>query len=722
MESVAHNAVPPGTDLGALFGFGKAAPPRGFDNGWKGCKWEAPSRTPPPTTDGGRSWWSQNGPPQAPLGHEKPEQSTYSPAGWGQDFFSVPDPVETSKSTMEALLDPLAREDTSNEADIEKILRFLESTANEPDAQLTLRLVQWLGTKSGVPETTWSAVANNVRSRARVSEIGIEELTSICMHLLYDQPGGRELIPKFIRLPKAAHDVFPILTERILQASSDKQERQSAIIAWLAHIRPGKDFGTIKDNSTDPWYKLYHLLAQHFQPSDFPEHFGDIFRSKFGWALLRHWVPHYTAKSDDPTTEIADDVPMFAKATCKQFQPNGPRTSDIDYDTLCAKFSKLDEDPGAYILNDLVKLLAGSGLAYDRVVSEIIAVYTATQPDSRTKNLFIDLRRRIKGPPVPVETAVKLVQHFLASDLPNYALFIFRSMPSIPLQKCPDLPVKLIERGHTHGDRILDVLCRSTPDDTVSVEFRSQKRNGLTAEHVETVHKAAYAWACSPHVNSRIAYRRVWECYRLLRDRGAPISALMSRAMVKAGITRPLTVYGRLSRTQVQYIMSLVEAIEGQGTAVEVDKLVFEHWQRVLVKQGYTPGVRQDQEGKYWLHNRRLWQRAAIKRVAPPSAKSYLSWRTFDMARQPEDTLRSEQNVASRTTGTKSVARLPSTSQHQVVDAFTGTSDDPSPATTQVGRRSSTKKPIVRKMLVSNMPESWTEMYPFEEMRGFEKR
>ncbi|KAK5172935.1 uncharacterized protein LTR77_003057 [Saxophila tyrrhenica] len=599
MESIGHGAgPPPGADFGSLFGLGRATPPPDFERGWK---WEAPIPRP-----------LREEPERADLQrHGTDEQATYQPYGTTeaqkvQDFLKLPpDPIDRSKEAFEAHLERLENVQTLEQSDIQALVAFLDSPSNEPEAHLTLRLFQWLETKSNIEERSWLAIKRSIMSRARESDIHVEELVKLFMYLIYDRPD-----------------------ECILGSSTDKREQISAITSWLSHVWPARDLGVLEDNVEDPWNAVYELLAQRFEPSDFPEHFGDMLRDRFGWALLRHWVPRFTASANvsapDSSAEdtAREQATMFAMKTFKRFQPHDPQLSNVSVDAQAVHeaFSKLPRHD-AYVLNGLIDVLSRKGLPYHQVVAQIVDVYIATQPNSTTKNLFINLRRRKTNQPVPLETATELMQHFLASGLPVYALYVFESLPSIPLRICYDLPVKLIEEApQIHQDRIWRILCRSTSDDKVPLELRWRKRNALTPEHVETVHKVAYAWASSTYISPRMAFRRVWECFRFLNDRSAPISPMLSRAMVKAGIIRPLQETRRLSKAQVRYVIGVIEGVEGEGTAVEVDRMVFEHWNLVLQAKGYRPGIRQDQDGKYWLHNRQLWQKDWMKRVPPPKA------------------------------------------------------------------------------------------------------
>ncbi|KAI4718085.1 hypothetical protein E4T48_05661 [Aureobasidium sp. EXF-10727] len=70
----------------------------------------------------------------------------------------------------------------------------------------------------------------------------------------------------------------------------------------------------------------------------------------------------------------------------------------------------------------------------------------------------------------------------------------------------------------------------------------------------------------SPLLTSRMAFRK---------DRGAPLSSLMSRALVHAGVTRPLREGIWLSTEKFQWILTFVRRLEGDEVADSLDEAAF---------------------------------------------------------------------------------------------------------------------------------------------------
>jgi hypothetical protein len=194
-------------------------------------------------------------------------------------------------------------------------------------------------------------------------------------------------------------------------------------------------------------------------------------------------------------------------------------------------------------------------------------------------------------------------------------------MPTLPLLPYADLLLKLIEKGKTHGEKIFEMLLRYHPEERIPIGQREHRRLNINQEHVVLVHNVAYAFASSKHLSPRTAFRRVWECYRFLRDRRAPLQPLISRALVKTGLSRPLTESERLSETQVKYIISVVEQVEGPAIAREVDRIVWDAWEWTLKRQWShslpPPAKGPEGQGQRYEKKRRLWQKSGGRVYMP---------------------------------------------------------------------------------------------------------
>ncbi|KAK5063701.1 hypothetical protein LTR16_010225, partial [Cryomyces antarcticus] len=141
--------------------------------------------------------------------------------------------------------------------------------------------------------------------------------------------------------------------------------------------------------------------------------------------------------------------------------------------------------------------------------------------------------------------AASLVDDFAVAGHVKAACDLFRLVPNVWLSLCPHLPIALINdpSGHKTGYiyRIFEMLNRDDPENSVPHLLRTPHHTtAVTQTRIDLIHLIAYAFADCPHLLPRVAFRRVYWLYRYLRARQAPLSSLLSRAFVRAGIIRPL--------------------------------------------------------------------------------------------------------------------------------------------------------------------------------------
>ena len=105
------------------------------------------------------------------------------------------------------------------------------------------------------------------------------------------------------------------------------------------------------------------------------------------------------------------------------------------------------------------------------------------------------------------------------------------------------------------------------------MECREVHKLDVTPKHIEVVHLLAYDIANASVLSPLQAYRSAWACYRWLQDRGAPLKPLISRAIVTAGILRPLQELLWIPDQRLDYILSIVEKVEGPENRDQVEIL-----------------------------------------------------------------------------------------------------------------------------------------------------
>ncbi|THY42906.1 hypothetical protein D6C99_07276 [Aureobasidium pullulans] len=227
---------------------------------------------------------------------------------------------------------------------------------------------------------------------------------------------------------------------------------------------------------------------------------------------------------------------------------------------------------GAWV--HLFVLLSQNKIEYAGWLHELFQVLKAHKSPTWTYFFFAKLTKHNVNIPYPV--AVDLMRFFIDIRKPQWALDVFnRPRARQWISDIPELLLTLIDTYPVRSEFIFDVLNRSEYSNSLPKNLRWVLQNPLSEEMVQLVHQAAYAMAKSPLLSSRMALRRVEDCRNYLEDRKAPLSSLMSRALVYAGVTRPLREGVWLSTEKFKNILSVVRNLEGDEVADRLDEAAF---------------------------------------------------------------------------------------------------------------------------------------------------
>lgn len=96
----------------------------------------------------------------------------------------------------------------------------------------------------------------------------------------------------------------------------------------------------------------------------------------------------------------------------------------------------------------------------------------------------------------------------------------------------------------------------------------------LHPARIRLVHNMALAFAGADCRSPRLALRNVVQCIWYLRRHGAPVSADLSRALTKAGITRSLLNERRVGREKAAWILDLVGKVERGDVTAKMDQIL----------------------------------------------------------------------------------------------------------------------------------------------------
>lgn len=258
----------------------------------------------------------------------------------------------------------------------------------------------------------------------------------------------------------------------------------------------------------------------------------------------------------------------------------------------------------------LFKLLSDNEIDYTPWLCDLFQVLKHHKSPVWSYHFFLKLVRNDVKIPYPV--AVDIMRHFIDVKKTQWALDVFnRSQSTQWLSDIPELLFALVEsRAAWSTEAIFDLLKRPDYASSLPVNLRSVPTNSLSKERIKLVHHVAYAIAKSPLLTSRMAFRRVCDCLNFLRDRGAPLSSLMSRALVHAGVTRPLRDGTWLSTEKFQWILPFVRRLEGDEVADRLDEAAFalrsENFELARAQMLPLDNMEQEADQMAWEYRKKL--------------------------------------------------------------------------------------------------------------------
>lgn len=553
--------------------------------------------------------------------------------------------VDTSREAFEDLLRPLKHAKELDLTDVNPILDFLASSANEPEANNTIRLIKWL-TERSADKTAWQAITNLICDKIELATIEDEELLDVIRTLpqarAWQQHGSacHELHQSYFSFWKSlggkgscessVHQTIFMMfaeTSRDQQACSDliklvskaaanvgsgklfwknifaslkaisqfKDEENSRLVSQFAsaldklpsnirlevlakttthicHLPEGNN--SVRQRLVQLWLvclkstasfthfcevmdAVYAKLAIHFKMSDLAMHFKELKPAEIVDIMLRVWLPLTKTK---PPGKIESTVSKGYQEI-KLLQPDLKDPSVACLPIISRIFWAYNSDEKALCAwENLLRAYSRVRVRYDALATEVLAISQAIDPPRRVHDTFNRLRNSPRLA-IPTSAGVSIVKYYLDKELPRRALSVFRETPSISITDVPELLASMIKDGSFRTNDIMELLLRQP--EKIPMEWRSGLKLDLNQEHVDLVHMIAYDTATASSLNPRAAFRHVWAFYRFLQDRGAPLQALMSRAMVQVGILRPLQEHLWIPDERLDYILSVVERIEG---------------------------------------------------------------------------------------------------------------------------------------------------------------
>ena len=101
---------------------------------------------------------------------------------------------------------------------------------------------------------------------------------------------------------------------------------------------------------------------------------------------------------------------------------------------------------------------------------------------------------------------------------------------------------------------------------------------------IQLLERMALAYSSASHISPRMALRYVRQCYALqVKERLGRPSAVMARALTRAGLIRPLEAGKWVSTTLVRYVLPVVRSRESTEVANKIDETVYK-WRGANVR------------------------------------------------------------------------------------------------------------------------------------------
>ncbi|GAB7331686.1 hypothetical protein MBLNU13_g03671t1 [Cladosporium sp. NU13] len=368
-------------------------------------------------------------------------------------------------------------------------------------------------------------------------------------------------------IPSAAiTEVLRLATRAIFDnGRSVRRYKGLQALTWLDCVTPAPF-------PVDHMSIVYAEIAKHITLSQIVERFAPrhVDDSDIARSLLRIWLPN--AGPDNFTRSRLKRGNAAYSLHGYKLIPYGycsPSSEDlaaveVEFEILFIRARNRNAWP------TLVKAFKRKGLSYLHVVDLVLEICKVRDDPKTIYSIFFKMLKD-EELAIPTNIYVSVIGHLMAKGENYLAYKVFCESPSIALTDVPELPIALLEDRNVKNFDIYEMLNRKPS--TVPMEWRERLKLAVTDGHIEVVHMLAHKCAHMESLRPSQAYRNVWALYRWLQDRGAPIQPLMSRAMVTAGILRHINARKWIPDERLEYILSIVEKVEGVEVREKAEQL-----------------------------------------------------------------------------------------------------------------------------------------------------
>ena len=189
-------------------------------------------------------------------------------------------------------------------------------------------------------------------------------------------------------------------------------------------------------------------------------------------------------------------------------------------------------------------------------------------------------KRRMK---VPADIMDETLESMAIKDtlLAQKAFQVYRFIryndTPLRLEKCPRFVFSMINNPNISSSVIwksLGIPLYESMPSRLLARHTPPVEPTLTPAVADHLTKMATLFAHCSARTQRVAFRNVMQCLFHLRKHNAPITPELTRAMVHAGISRRISSHGWIAKERAQWLLELVEKVEGTDVAVTVDEIV----------------------------------------------------------------------------------------------------------------------------------------------------
>lgn len=300
---------------------------------------------------------------------------------------------------------------------------------------------------------------------------------------------------------------------------------------------------------------------------------------KFGSILLQHGAKPRTQES----SQIEPNRPPDDSGPTWKLRGRGMR----ELTKLCNPVYRPEIKAGKPFLAAIETLkdhrlpMAQIQDTFEEMLSVLAVLGSVTQIDA----LLRGVRRIIEVR--PSESLHALLSAYIgrtAQRRPMYALRAFNFDQTLPLSRAPGLIRGLIA-SHQSLAHPKDIFRALLSDRGQSCGLENGNRGAgselqpickLSDTQISEIHDAALAFSRASRISSRTAWTSVMQLWEYLNTNNAPLDSRMSRAMVAAGVLRPIhngTLW-KSPRKTFRFIREVVKELEGEIVADRLDQQV----------------------------------------------------------------------------------------------------------------------------------------------------